>query len=70
MTRIRINASVYGTPGEVVAVEDGQVVWSGPIEDVSEAGRFDELFCHDDDEERLVVLARAGNFELAETPKE
>jgi hypothetical protein len=70
MTRIRISASHYGTPGDVVAVEDGQVVWTGPIEEIAEAGNFDELFCHDDDEEQLTLLARGGSFELAETPKE
>jgi hypothetical protein len=64
MTRIRINASRHGTPGEVVAVEDGQVVWAGPIEELAAAGNFDELFCHDDDEERLASLARANNFDL------
>jgi hypothetical protein len=53
MPRIIINASAYGTAGEVVAVENGLVVWTGPIEDLREAGSFDALFCHDDDEERL-----------------
>ena len=62
MTHIHISASRYGTPGEVVAVEDGQVVWTGPIEDLAEAGNFDALFCHDDDEGRLVSLTRAGRF--------
>ncbi len=55
MPCIRINASGYGTPGEVVAVEDGLVVWSGPIEAIAEAGNFDELFCHDEDEARLAA---------------
>ncbi|WP_296709002.1 hypothetical protein [Rhodoblastus sp.] len=26
----------------------------GPIEDLHEAGSFDALFCHDDDEEWLI----------------
>jgi hypothetical protein len=56
MPGIQINASAYGTPGEVVAVEDGQVVWTGPIEALGEAGGFDALFCHDDDETRLLNL--------------
>lgn len=67
MTRIRINASRHGTPGEVIAVEDGQVAWAGPIEDLAEAGNFDELFCHDDDEERVAKLARAKNLDLIES---
>ena len=61
MPGIQINASAYGTPGEVVAVEDDQVVWTGPIEALGEAGGFDALFCHDDDEDRLERLMRAGN---------
>jgi hypothetical protein len=60
---IRINASRHGTPGEVVAVEDGLVVWAGPIEDIAEAGDFDELFCHVDDEPRLIILSRDGAFD-------
>jgi hypothetical protein len=60
MTRIQINASRHGTPGEVVAVEDGQIVWIGPIEYIAEAGDFDQLFCHDDDEERLFSLLPTG----------
>ena len=59
MPGIQINASAYGTPDEVVAVEDGLVVWTGLIEALGEAGGFDALFCHDDDEERLVRLERA-----------
>jgi hypothetical protein len=54
MPRIQINASRYGTHGEVVAVEDGMVVWAGPIEAIHEAGSFDALFCHDDDEARVI----------------
>lgn len=54
MPRIRITASPHGAPGEVNAVEDGLVVWAGPIEDLHEAGSFDALFCHDDDEEWLI----------------
>lgn len=63
MSRIRITASRHGTPGEVVAVEDGLVVWAGPIEDLGEAGNFDELFCHDDDEPSLIILSREGGFD-------
>jgi hypothetical protein len=51
--RIQISASRHGTPGEVVAVEDSKIVWSGPIEEIADAWPFDALFCHDDDEERL-----------------
>jgi hypothetical protein len=54
-------------PGEVVAVEEGQIVWTGPIEYIAEAGDFDQLFCHDDDEERLASLVSGGNFNLAES---
>lgn len=53
MPRIRITASPHGTPGEAVAVEDGQVVWAGPLEEIAEGWPFDALFCHDDDERRL-----------------
>ncbi|PPQ34970.1 hypothetical protein [Rhodoblastus acidophilus] len=58
MPRIQINPSRHGTPGEVVAVEDGLIVWAGPISALREAGSFDALFCHDDDEERLSRLMR------------
>ncbi len=64
--RIQINASRYGTPGEVVAVEDGMVVWAGPIKYLDEAGEFDALFCHEDDQERLVHLVRAAKFKTAD----
>ncbi len=60
--QIRIKASSYGMPGRVVAVEDGQVVWAGAIKDIADAGAFDTLFCHEDDEERLIGLVRAGNL--------
>lgn len=63
---IRINASPHGEPGEVVAVEGGQVVWSGPIDDLADAWPFDALFCHDDDEERLFSLL--GGAASAPTP--
>jgi hypothetical protein len=53
MANIRIIASRHGTPGEIVAVEDGLVVWAGPVEEIAEAWPFDALFCHDDDEEWL-----------------
>jgi hypothetical protein len=62
MRRVQITSSTYGTPGEVVAVEDGLVVWTGPIQHLAEAGGFDALFCHDDDEVRLERLMRAGNL--------
>lgn len=61
MPRVQINSSRYGTCGEVVAVEDAMVVWCGPIEALSDAGDFDTLFCHDDDEDRLFRLLRVGN---------
>jgi hypothetical protein len=54
MASIRITASRHCTPGEVVAVEFGLVVWAGPIEELHEAGGFDALFCHDEDEEWLI----------------
>ena len=60
MPRISISTSPYGTPGEVVAVEDGQIAWVGPIEALHEAGPFDALFCHDDDEERLRHIVDTG----------
>lgn len=59
MPRIRIIASPHGTPGEVVAMEDGQVVWAGPLLAIEEAGSFDALFCHEDDEEELIALLRS-----------
>ena len=62
MPKIQINSSRHGTPGEVVAVEGGLVVWTGPIQDLAEAGGFDALFCHDDDEARLIRLLRARNL--------
>jgi hypothetical protein len=40
MAGIRITASRHGTPGEIVAVEDGLVVWAGPIEELHEAGQL------------------------------
>ncbi len=61
MPRVQINSSRHGTQGEVVAVEDGQVVWTGPIKALAEAGSFDALFCHDDDE----GLARFFNYKIA-----
>jgi len=65
MTSIEINPSRYGTRGEVVAVEYGMIVWTGPIEAIAEAGSFDALFCHNDDEERLKRLARAAGFDVS-----
>ncbi|MCW2282566.1 hypothetical protein M2323_000327 [Rhodoblastus acidophilus] len=61
MDRVRISPSAYGTRGEVVAVEDGRVVWTGPISALKEAGSFDSLFCHDDDEAPLNDLMRGGD---------
>ncbi len=60
--QIRIKASNYGMHGRVVAVENGQVVWAGTIKNFGEAGNFDTLFCHEDDEQRLIDLVRAGNL--------
>ena len=54
MPGISVNASRYGTPGEIIAVKRGQVVWVGLIKDVDKSGIFDALFCHDDDEERVI----------------
>jgi hypothetical protein len=65
MNRIQITPSNYGTRGEVVAVENGMIVWTGPIEAVAEAESFDALFCHDDDEERLKGFARVAGFDVA-----
>jgi hypothetical protein len=56
----RINASPHGTRGEVVAVEDGQVVWAGPLHDIEEARTFDALFCHEEDEEELIAVLRSA----------
>jgi hypothetical protein len=64
MSRIQICASSYGTPGEVVAVEDAMIVWAGPIEAIAEAESFDALFCHDDDVNRLKGLAHAAGFDV------
>jgi hypothetical protein len=55
---IHIAASPHGAPCEVIAVEDGLVVWAGPIEDLYEAGNFDALFCHDDDQDWLTDQLR------------
>ena len=63
MPRIRITASSHGTLGEAVAVEDGLVVWAGPLEGIAEAWPFDALFCHDDDEERLGRFVAPGQLE-------
>jgi hypothetical protein len=63
VVRIRINASCYGTLGEVVAVEEGLVVWAGPVEEFAEAWPFDALFCHEDDEQRLTRFVNTGQLE-------
>ena len=62
MRRVQVNASSYGTPGEVVAVEDGMVVWAGPIDALDEAGSFDPLFCHVDDEGRVHHVGAGVKF--------
>jgi hypothetical protein len=63
--QIQINSSSYGMPGRAVAVEDGQVVWAGPIREIANAGSFDALFCHDDDVERLIHLVNSGSLREA-----
>lgn len=68
MRQIQINSSSYGMPGRAVAVEDGQVVWAGAIEDIADAGSFDALFCHDDDVDSLISLVNSGSFWLATGP--
>lgn len=60
MVDVEVNASVHGAPGKVVAVEGGQIVWVGLIEDIWQAKSFEALFCHDDDEERIVRLVQAA----------
>ena len=62
MEQIQIQASSYGKPGQVVAVKDGHIVWAGDIEAIPDAGAFDSLFCHVDDEGTLLALARNGDF--------
>ena len=61
MTQTKITASTHGTPGEVVTIEEGQIAWIGPIEALDEAGRYDALFCHEDDEERLIGYLRINS---------
>jgi hypothetical protein len=63
MLPIRITASRYGTPGEVVAIEDGLVVWAGPLDEIAEGWPFDALFCHEDDEQRLTRFVNTGQLE-------
>lgn len=63
MHRILITASPHGTLGEAVAVEDGLVVWAGPVEEIAEAWPFDALFCHEDDEQRLTRFVNTGQLE-------
>ena len=60
MPPVQIIPSIHGTPGEVVAVEECQIVWAGPISALKEAGTFDALYCHNDDEERLADVMRAA----------
>jgi hypothetical protein len=67
MTRAQITASTHGTPGEVVTVEEGQIAWIGPIDALEEAGSFDALFCHEDDEERLIGYMRINSRQIQRT---
>lgn len=60
MPPVQIIASIHGTLGEVVAVEERQIVWAGPISALKEAGTFDALYCHEDDEEQLIGLIHAA----------
>jgi hypothetical protein len=69
MPRISVNASRYGTPGEIIAVERGQVVWAGLIKDIDEAGCFDALFCHNDDEEWLIRVMLSDSAGAALSPR-
>jgi hypothetical protein len=62
MTRAQISASTHEPPGEVVTIEGGQIAWIGPIESLEEAGSFDALFCHEDEEERVIVYLRTGRI--------
>lgn len=64
MPHSKITASPHGTPGEVVTIEEGQIAWIGPIEALDEAGSFDGLFCHEDDEERLIGYLRTGRINM------
>lgn len=64
MTQVKITASTHGTPGEVVTIEEGQIAWIGPIEALEEAGSFDALFCHEDDEETLTGYLRTGRISM------
>ena len=64
MPHAKITASTHGTPGEVVTIEDGQIAWIGPIEALDEAGSFDALFCHVDDEETLTGYLRTERVSM------
>ena len=69
MTRAQITASTHGTPGEVVTIEEGQIAWIGPIEALEEAGSFDALFCHEDDEETLTGYLRTGRISMRQNQR-
>jgi hypothetical protein len=69
MTRTQITASAHGTPGEVVTMEERQIAWIGPIEDIDEAGSFDALFCHEDDEETLTGDLRTGRISMRQNQR-
>jgi len=66
MPRSRINPSRHATRGEVVAVKNGQIAWTGPMAEIGDAGEFDALFCHEEDEEELVQLLRSKLQPLTE----
>jgi hypothetical protein len=66
MPRSRINVSRHATHGEVVAVRNGQIAWTGPLSEIGDAGAFDALFCHEEDEEKLVHVLRAKSQPLSE----
>lgn len=57
-TRTCIYSSAWGTPSYAVTVEDGQIAWAGLIAHLNEAGAFDAVFCHTDDEARLRQILR------------
>jgi hypothetical protein len=67
--KIQINSSSYGMPGRAVAVERGQVVWAGAIQDIADASSFDALFCHDDDVQWLASLVRSSIIAEALNPR-
>jgi hypothetical protein len=62
---IRINSSDWGTPGEIVVTERNEIAWAGPIAEIADAGDFDALFCHTDDEDRLRALFTQARVRIA-----